>query len=115
MRMRSSLVIFNIVAGLALLPSAYGQSKTEVLDLNSPRTVHIATQSLEDALVALSKQGSFQLLIAAGSLPTRSIGSIDGSVSIREALDKILQDTGLSYRSLGNRTIAITCDKYQSG
>jgi iron complex outermembrane recepter protein len=76
-------------------------------DSTTRLSVDIAPQSLETALVELSKQGHLQLVIATGSLPAKTSVPLHGSMPLGEALDHLLKDTGLTYRLVGDHTIAI--------
>lgn len=77
-------------------------------DANTSVSVEIGPQSLEAALVELSKQGHLQLVIATGSLPAAKMAEpLRGSMPLGVALDYLLKDTGLTYKLVGNHTIAI--------
>jgi len=76
-------------------------------DAKSSLSVEIGPQSLEAALVELSKQGHLQLVIATGSLPTKMSEPLHGSMPLGVALDRLLKDTGLTYKLVGDHTIAI--------
>jgi iron complex outermembrane receptor protein len=69
--------------------------------------VDIDSQPLEAALVELSKQGHWQLVISTGSLPVRISLPLHGKMSVNEALNSLLKGTGLSYKFVGTHTIAI--------
>jgi outer membrane receptor protein involved in Fe transport len=97
------VTVAAVVLTLSTLPlhSAVGADPTMSL------SVDIAPQPLEAALVELSKQGHLQLVIATGSLPNRLCVPLHGSMSFVVALDRLLKDTGLTYKFVGDRTIAI--------
>ena len=59
------------------------------------------------ALVELSKQGRLQLVIAASSLPAKTSAALRGSMPLGVAFDQLLKDTGLTYKLVGEHTIAI--------
>lgn len=69
--------------------------------------VDIDSQPLEAALLELSKQGQLQLVISTGSLPAKSLVSLHGNMPLETALNSLLKDTGLTYKFVGDRTIAI--------
>lgn len=69
--------------------------------------VDIAPQPLEGALVELCKQGHVQLLIPTASLPRKIAGPLRGRLALSAALEVLLKDTGLTYRLVGNQTVAI--------
>jgi iron complex outermembrane recepter protein len=70
-------------------------------------SVDIAPQPLEAALVELSKQGHLQLVIATRSLPDRLCVPLHGRMTFAAALERLLKDTGLTYKFVGDHTIAI--------
>ncbi len=76
-------------------------------DVTTQLTVDIATQSLETALVELSKQGHLQLVIATNSLPAKMSGELHGRMPLGVALGNLLKDTGLTFKLVGDHTIAI--------
>src|SRR5690606_17818089 len=77
------------------------------VDAATPLTLDIGSQSLETALLELSKQGRLQLVIAADTLPPRRSAALHGRMSLGAALDRLLEGTGLTYRLVGEHTIAI--------
>jgi len=77
------------------------------LDLTANIVVDIAEQSLEMALLELSKQSHTQLVMATGSLPQVVSRPISGRMSLAEALHELLEGTGLTYKLVGQNTIAI--------
>ena len=76
-------------------------------DSTTQLSVDIAPQSLENALVELSKQGRLQLVIATSALPAKTSASLRGKMPLGVAFDRLLKDTGLTYRLIGDHTIAI--------
>jgi len=76
-------------------------------DAKTSLSIQIGPQPLEAALVELSKQGHLQLVIATGSLPTKMSEPLHGSMPLGVALDRLLKDTGLTYKLVGDHTIAI--------
>jgi len=76
-------------------------------DPNTKVTLDLDRQPLEAALVELSKQGHLQLVIATGSLPATIAEPLHGSMSLGLALDRLLRNTGLTYKLVGDHTIAI--------
>jgi iron complex outermembrane receptor protein len=76
-------------------------------DPKTSLSVNIAPQPLDAALVELSKQGHLQLVIATGSLPDRMCVPLHGSMTFAAALERLLKDTGLTYKFVGDHTIAI--------
>jgi hypothetical protein len=76
-------------------------------DRNTKVTFDLDRQPLEAALVELSKQGHLQLVIATGSLPAWITEPLRGNMPLGAALDRLLRDTGLTYKLVGDHTIAI--------
>src|SRR5258706_2610710 len=89
-----------VLGTLPLSSGVAADSKTSLsLDLDS--------QPLEGALVELCKQGHLQLVIATGSLPSKKSVPLHGSMPLGVALDHLLKGTGLTYKLVGDHTIAI--------
>jgi iron complex outermembrane recepter protein len=84
-------------------------------DATTPLAVDLDPQPLEAALVEFSKQGHLQLIISTGTLPVKVSVPLHGSMSIGTALDLLLKDTGLSYKFVGEHTIAIVKPAGQTG
>jgi hypothetical protein len=99
----SKIMVAAAVFALSALPLE------SALAANSKTTfaVDIDPQPLEAALVELCKQGHLQLVISAGSLPVRMAAAVHGSIALGAALDVLLRGTGLTYKFVGDHTIAI--------
>ncbi len=76
-------------------------------DLDSPVMLDIAAAPLESALLELSKQTGMQLVAPAGDLPVGAAPRISGNMSLGSALNLLLQNTDLTYRLVGDRTLTI--------
>lgn len=100
---RATKVTTVAVVTLSALPLSAAVSA----DSTTKLSVDIAPQSLESALVELSRQGHLQLVIATSSLPEKMSASLRGSMPLGVAFDHLLKDTGLTYRLVGDHTIAI--------
>jgi iron complex outermembrane receptor protein len=94
-----------VAAGLAF--GVLSMEIVRAVDLKASIPINIAAQSLEAALLELSKQGHMQVVIATGSLPVRQSAPLSGNMSLERALDLLLKDSGLSYKVVGEHTIAI--------
>src|SRR3984957_4328552 len=103
MRCSSSVLSFLLMAFCTSLISISARA----LDLDAPIVINVPAESLENALLDLSKQASFQLVISAGSIPARQTKAISGTLSVRRALELLLRDTTLNYQYLGEHTIAV--------
>jgi len=97
------VTVAAVVFALSTLPLHSAQCA----DSKTSLSVDIIPQPLEAALVELSKQGHLQLVIATGSLPNRTCVPLRGSMSLGVALDRLLNGTGLTYKFVGDHTIAI--------
>lgn len=75
--------------------------------LDSQVTVRIAAQPLENALLQLAEQASLQLVLNPQIVKSRSAPALAGKMSIREALNRLLQNTGLIFRWSGDHTVTI--------
>jgi iron complex outermembrane recepter protein len=75
--------------------------------LDSQVTVRIAAQPLESALLELAEQAAVQLVLDPQLVKSRSSPALTGKMSIRQALDRLLQNTGLVYRWSGAHTVTI--------
>jgi iron complex outermembrane receptor protein len=95
------------VAAAVVALTALPMVPVQAADAATRLSVDIAAQPLEAALVELSKQGHLQLVIATGTVPTSTSISLHGSMPLGVALDRLLRGTGLSYRFVGDHTIAI--------
>jgi iron complex outermembrane recepter protein len=81
----------------------------QVFGADSETTVQvdIESQPLEGALVELSKQVHIQLVISADSLPSVAAGPLHGRLALGKALELLLKGTGLRYKFVGEKTVAI--------
>lgn len=66
----------------------------------------IAAQSVEAALIEFSKQADVQVMVG-GALKGQKTGGVKGKLSVTDALQQLLRDTGLDYQTEGNNTITI--------
>ncbi len=73
------------------------------------RTVffHISPSPLAKALIEFSSQSGIQVAAADADVSRLSTNGVKGALSVRAALTTLLQDTGLSYSMVGEKTIAI--------
>lgn len=67
----------------------------------------IAAQSVNAALAELAKQADVQLMFAAGEAGNRPSPGVSGKVTVAQALDQILKDTGLAYEVKGENTVTV--------
>ncbi|WP_143247466.1 TonB-dependent receptor [Agaribacterium haliotis] len=103
LRKRSSHTLKQ--ARLALLPLAIASS-VALAQLND-KNYHIEDQALGKALNQLSQQ-SEQIIIAPGDLVSGKLSpKVEGHMSLEQALDTMLKNSGLQYRSDSSGAIII--------
>ena len=76
-------------------------------DLDTPVSINIPAQPLEEALLELSKQASFQLVVDSTVVAHMYTPIVTGKMPIREALSRMLRDTNLTYQWSGAHTVTI--------
>jgi len=67
----------------------------------------IPAQSLQNALLELSRQSSCQIAFSDAAYADLHAPAIVGTMPIRQALDRLLTGTGLGYKLVGDNTITI--------
>src|SRR5260370_9489434 len=67
-------------------------------DLDTQVSIDIPAQSLDSALLELSKQASFQLVLDSRAVTAKSTAAVAGRMAIREAPDRLLGGTGPIFR-----------------
>src|SRR5687767_9162624 len=71
------------------------------------RSTHIRAQDLGPALETLAREHGFQVLYRTEIVDTLRSRSVEGELSTDEALRRLLNGTGLTYRVLGDKAITI--------
>jgi iron complex outermembrane receptor protein len=84
-----------------------GAHAVHAADLDTPISFDIAAQPLEGALLELSKQASIQLVLDSSAVAAKNTAALSGKMPIREALNRLLHDTELTYRWSGDHTVTI--------
>lgn len=82
-------------------------SYASAADLDARRSFTIAPQSLSAALLEFSEQAAIQIMTASADLSDRASPGISGEKTAREALEALLQGTGLKYRAVSDDAVAI--------
>src|SRR5882672_7265190 len=95
------------VAAAVLALSTLSLNSAVAADSKTSLSLNLDSQPLEAALVELCKQGHLQLVIATGSVPATKSVPLHGSMPLGVALDQLLKGTGLTYKLVGDHTIAI--------
>src|SRR5580658_1428557 len=94
------------ILGIALYMGA-SCAPVAAADLDTPIEFHIQAQPLESALLELSKEASIQLVLDSSVVAAKNSSMVSGKMPIREALDRLLRDTELTYRWSGDRTVTV--------
>ena len=71
----------------------------------APRTILIEAQSLDAALNELARQAGLQLLFSQESVAGRQAPPVSGELTPRQALDRLLQGSGLAARVRGQAVV----------
>ncbi len=94
-------VVSASVASMAVMTRAvHAQSQQHV-------AFDIPAGPLSGALAAFGRQAGLQVTYLPEIVSDKSTGGVSGNVAPRDALDRLLQGSGLSYRFSGARTITI--------
>jgi iron complex outermembrane receptor protein len=110
---RKTIAAFGVIAFVAGVLGSPAQARAGRLD--DERRFDIPAQSLATALVQFSRQAEIQLVTSSLELASRDTAGVSGRVSIRRALESLLDRTGLAYSLVGENTIAIGVAGNQSG
>ena len=76
--------------------------------------VNVPTQSLAGALDSLAQQAHLQIIYNPDALGDQSSRAVVGTYTPREAIEKLLAGTGLSYTFTAEDTVAVRTDEQQS-
>src|ERR1700757_1016403 len=98
--MRSSFChrLVVLAATAALFGVAPRPTPAQAVNINSQVTFNIPAQSLEAALLELSRQAAFQLIISSGSVPEVNVPALAGKMPIKAAVEQLLRGTDLDYK-----------------
>jgi iron complex outermembrane receptor protein len=75
--------------------------------LSAQTRLAIPAQPLPDALMALGRQADVQILAAGGAVEGRRSPGVRGALTLAQALDRLLDGTGLDYEVIGARTVVV--------
>ena len=92
-------VVFGFGAVMVIVTSPAEAQQTEV------RTFEIAPQSLSSALLIFAEQSGLEVLFDARIAEGKSSPGVRGSHTPEQALDQMLDGTGLRYRFVGGNTV----------
>ncbi|MBS0965968.1 TonB-dependent siderophore receptor [Acetobacter okinawensis] len=103
-RMIASLLF---VTTTALTSLSCRQAVAQTVQTQQKMSFHIPAGSLSDALVSFSKQSHVLITSTAVSLRGHGTSGLSGQFTPTDALQKLLQGSGLSYSSAGNGAFQI--------
>ncbi|KPH86573.1 hypothetical protein GLUCOINTEAF2_0202670 [Komagataeibacter intermedius AF2] len=69
------------------------------VDGGTVMSFHIPQKPLRDALVELGTQARVRLIFAADSIPNTTVGPLNGTFSVSDAIGRLLGGTGLTFSS----------------
>ena len=93
------------LAAVACL-SVMGVSNADA-DVSTRRPTHIPAQKLGSALRALAHDRHFYVLFAAQDIAGLQTQGVTGDLTSKEALEQLLNGTGLTYRFVDDKTVNI--------
>lgn len=76
-------------------------------ETNSTYQVNLTAQATSDALLALAEQTNTQIIFSPEVTRGKSSRSVQGSLSVEQALNNVLQGTGLTFELQGSATYVI--------
>lgn len=90
-----------LLSGLPLYPAMAMSTEAQVFDLK------IDSQPLAAALQEFAKQSEIQVIFFSGITEGLNAPAVHGRLSVSAALQKLLDDSKLTYREINPRTIEI--------
>lgn len=96
----------NILAAIAVV-LVCACMQAGAADLDTKYTFSIPSQSLASALLTFSEQAKIQVMTASADLAGVESPGVSGLHTARDALDALLQGTGLKFRSVASDAVAI--------
>jgi iron complex outermembrane recepter protein len=100
---KSLWVTAAVAAALSgAVPLAYAQEAPATAN-----AIVLKSQPLDEALRALARQANIQIVFEPSVVSGRTAPAITGATSAQQALDALLANTGLAYRSSGPSTFTI--------
>jgi iron complex outermembrane recepter protein len=100
----------GVVACVGLVSLGVAQQSTAAMRL----ATHIPAQKLGTALTELARERHFQLLYRTELVGARQTAGADGDMTLDEAMQSLLEGTGLSYRFIDATTLKIVPATAQS-
>lgn len=103
--MRSHL--FASACALYFCAAASSVASVSAAGLEEAHQFSIEAQALDLALVAFSRQADVQVITASADLKSLRTQGVSGGKSVADALRQLLAGTGLTFRQVGDNTVAI--------
>lgn len=94
------LMTTTIMGGGVMTEQAFASAKTH--------QYHIAAQSLNNALIRFAADSALELLLNADMVRGLKARALEGELTPEQALTQLLQDSGLNYRFVNERTVTLT-------
>lgn len=91
------------VLGINLIAMTTGTSAAELVT----RHYNIPAQALDASLLRLAADTGLEILFAADQIRDMNGNSLEGNMTPKQALDKLLQGTGYTYRFIDNHTVTL--------
>src|SRR5690349_18453629 len=104
-KLRPQLIAY--ACALSLGTSFLSISPAAAAGLEDKHQFAIDAQAVDVALVTFSRQANVQLITASADLRNLKTKGVSGNKSIDSALQELLAGTGLTFRVIGENTIAI--------
>jgi iron complex outermembrane receptor protein len=105
--------------GLALASTATLQAQEGVAAASPSRTaavsLRIAAQPMPDALAEFAQQTGLQIVVSSDSASQLRTAGVSGTFTPEAALDALLANSGLHYRFINERTVAVTREGMHDG
>src|SRR5690606_29699689 len=101
----------RLAAFLGMMSTA---SLCGAVDLNRQIEFVIPAQKLDAALMEFSRQAKIQVVASTVNLGDFESAGVSGNLSVGEALRKLLADSGLAIKEIGEETLAIVSRRDES-
>jgi iron complex outermembrane recepter protein len=95
------------VVATAICLSIVGLASAADANASIRKTADIPAGGLAPALTTLAKEFDFQVLYKTEIVGKRQTEGVSGAVTAQEALEKVLNGTGLTYKYLDERTVMV--------
>jgi iron complex outermembrane recepter protein len=89
---------------IALILLAWGQQANAQ---DNPQHYRIPAQSLNNALMQLAAEANLELVFPADNVLGLNTAGLDGTMTVNQALTRLLQGSGITYHFIDARTVAL--------